>query len=331
MNDLSDINISKIFSLTEAKKILRQLLNKLEDCFSLIAKKDKEIEELKQKLAQATKQSKKPTFPSSKSGKKKNGLTRMFRSVTALLGEHTQDIDMDINKKSKGDLPIDDHKTIKKDKCDCGGKLTTTRTDIRIIQGIRFERHNVAYHVTDQKCISCGKEYQGQMPEGLRNTSFDPGLCSFISFLKFGCRMTYPLIHRMLTGIGIQISYGQINKIILKNGDILASVHRYLKTIGFKLSLYFQSDASGAKRYIRRIKKVRSQYVQLIRNDFISVFFITKKYNAKTLKRLLGKTGLSKIFVSDDGSPNGECLMCKGKQLCWVHEIRHVRQVSAVY
>ena len=36
---------------------------------------------------------------------------------------------------------------------------------------------------------------------------------------------------------------------------------------------------------------------------------------------------VEKPFVSDDGSPNGECLKCKNKQLCWVHEIRHYKKL----
>jgi hypothetical protein len=90
--------------------------------------------------------------------------------------------------------------------------------------------------------------------------------------------------------------------------------------------IHIQSDATGAKRKEKN-GTIRNQYVQIVGNKLLSVFFITRKYNAKTLNDLLGKNGRKKPFVSDDGSPNGECLKCKDKQLCWVHEIRHYKKL----
>lgn len=310
---LSEININNIFTLKSAKELLHKLLNHLEEAFQTIDNQKQEISTLKEEIARLNKQSKKPSFPSSTS-KKSQGF-----SLTSFLKEKGT-----WHKHSKT-IPIDkDIQLAEVEACTCGSyNFRILRTFTKIIQGIIFIRNNIAYHGREKECLHCGKHYKSILPKELFGVSFDSGLCSFISYLKFGCRMTYPLIHRMLSGIGVQISNGQINEILHKNSNLLAPVFRQLRTIGFAVSSYLQSDATGAKRFIRITKKMRNQYVQLVRNQFLSVFFITPRYNAKTLQRCLGKNGSDKPFVSDDGSPNGECLKCQGKQLCWVHEIRH--------
>lgn len=139
--------------------------------------------------------------------------------------------------------------------------------------------------------------------------------------------MTHPLIQKMLSGFGIQISDGEINHLLLKNGHNLNPAYQYLKKQGFKKAKYLQSDATGAKRKDRKTGKIINQYVQTISNNFLSVFTITRHYNILTLKRILTRKGRDKPFISDDGSPNGDGLRCKCKQVCWVHEIRHYQKL----
>ena len=308
MTTLPDIDITTI---TDPQ--IRNAIEKImQACISL----QKENSMLRDEIARLKGQPKKPRFNTT--GKQSS------RGVTSLLKEKQT-----WHKSSKGKLPIDhDEQLPEIDHCECGSmEFRTLRTTIKIVQGVLFQRNNIAYHGRHKQCVNCGKKYKSILPEELKGISFDPNMKSLLSYLKFACRMTYPLLHRMLTGIGIQISNGEINKILLDNGDTLEGVQRHLRTIGFKKSSYLQSDASGAKRKEKKTGKIRNQYIQVISNKLLSVFLITKHYNAKTLNNLLGENGRKKPFVSDDGSPNGECLKCKDKQLCWVHEIRHYKKL----
>jgi hypothetical protein len=305
---LPDIDIDAITTLPEAKNVIELLLE-------MYRKQEERISRLEAEIARLKGQPKKPRF--NKAGKQSS------HGVTSLLKEKQT-----WHKSSKGKLPIDHKEQLPEiDHCECGSQeFRTLRTTVKVVQGIIFQRNNIAYHGRHKQCIKCGKKYKSILPETLKGVSFDPNMKSFLSYLKFACRMTYPLLHRMLTGIGIQISNGEINEILLGNGDVLAGVQKHLRTIGFKKSPYLQSDASGAKRK-EKCGKIRNQYIQVISNKLLSVFSITKHYNAKTLNNLLGKNGRKKPFISDDGSPNGECLVCKDKQLCWVHEIRHYQKL----
>lgn len=183
-------------------------------------------------------------------------------------------------------------------------------------------RNNVAYLGREQQCTHCKKIYYPPFPKESNGFSFDSIIQSLVSFLKFHCRLTTPLLHRFFIGFGIQISYGQITALLMRNSKKLYPVLLHLKTTGIAKSRYTQSDATGTKQKHQGTGKIRNQYLHVLGNKFLSIFAITRVYNAAVMNRLLGRSGRSKPFVSDGGSPNGECLKYHNKQLCWVHEIR---------
>lgn len=306
---LPDINPESITTLVEARNAIEKLLQAY---ISL----QHENELLKAEIAHLKGQPKKPQFNSEP--QRNFGVSKLLK----------------ISKKwhkgvKLGTLPIDSHVSLPEETiCGCGSsKFKQLRTHTKIIQGILFRRNNTAYHGRDKQCVRCGKIYKTQIPDGIKGVSFDPALRSLISYLKYGCRMTHPLLLRMLTGFGLRISSGEISGILLTNGHQLAPVYQGLKLAGFSKSPYLQSDSTGSKRKDKQTGKVKNQYVQVVSNKLLSVFAITRHYNIKTLSNLLTRRGRDKPFVSDEGSPNGDGLRCKCKQVCWVHEIRHYQKL----
>ena len=275
---LPDIDLEAITTLTEAKNVIELLLQ-------MYRKQQAQTTQLQAEIAKLKGQPKKPQFTTAGN--------QSSHGVTSLLKEKKV-----WHKSSKGKLPIDHEKQLAEiDQCECGShEFKTLRTTTKIIQGIVFGRNNVAYHGRHKQCINCGKKYKSILPKEIKGVSFDPNMKSLLSYFKFGAHMTYPLIHRMLKGIGIQISY-EINEIILGNGDTLQGVHKHLRTVGFVKSPYLQSDASGAKRKEEKTGKIRNQYIQVISNKLLSVFSITKHYNAKTLNGLLETNGRKTICL----------------------------------
>lgn len=314
---LPDIDISAITTLEEAKEALHLLMNHFEQLTQQNKAQQQEILQLREENARLKRQPKKPLFVQS------SNKQPVSSAVTPLLSEKRI-----WHKSSKGKLPIDRSVQLSEvDRCTCGScEFRILRTFRKIVQGMIVVRDNVCYRGREKQCVTCGRRYKSVIPEELRGVSFDPTLRSLISFFKYGCRMTHPLILRMLSGFGISISKGAVNEILLSNGAKLTVPYQILKTKGFQNSNYLQSDATGAKRK-EKTGIIRNQYVQIIANKLLSVFAITKYYNIKTLKRLLGTIGRKKPFVSDDGSPNGEALWVRVKQLCWVHEIRHYKKL----
>ncbi len=307
---LPTFELDQITTLPKAINVIEQLLQTQQLLLEKIIFLEAEVARLKG-------QPKKPSFSS--------GNHNQSTSVTNLLKENRS-----WHKSSKkGTVAIDRHEQLSEvDVCSCGStSFTTIRTTKKIVQGIIFQRDNVLHKGRVKQCAHCGKQYRSILPNQLRGTSFSPSLASFLSFWHYGCRVTIPLLLRTMTGIGIQISSGQVSNLLLQNGQKLQAADHQLRTVGIAKSPYLQSDASGAKRKEQQTGKMRNQYVQVISNKLLSVFSITKYYNQKTLNRLLTRAGRKKLFVSDDGSPNGESCGCRSRQLCWVHEIRHYKKL----
>ncbi len=305
------IDLDQITTLPKAMNVIEQLLQTQQQLVERLQNVEEEFNRLKG-------QPKKPSFVPANNQKQSV-------SVTGFLKEKTH-----WHKSGKkGTITIDrEEKLAEIDACSCGStSFTTIRTTKKIMQGIIFQRDNVIYNGRVKQCSHCGKHYRSIIPAHLKNTSFSPELSSFLSFWHYACRVTMPLLLRTMTGIGIQISSGQVSSLLLQSGDKLSAADHTLRTAGIKNSSYLQSDASSARRKDKKTGRIINQYVQIVGNKLLSIFSITKHYNAKTLDRLLTKEGREKPFVSDDGSPNRKC-GCMGKQLCLVHEIRHYKKLS---
>jgi Transposase IS66 family len=302
------ITLPKITTLDEAKNVIEQLLQ-------VIQKQEKAISLLQEEVARLKGQPKKPSFTAHSTGKESTAF-----SVTGFLGERKPWT----KGSKKGKLAIDREEQLPEvAECACGGRqFKTLRKTARVVQGLVIKRDNVLYHGQKKQCVGCGKIYTSIEPDEIKGTSFNNTLQSLVSYLKFGLRVTEPLLHRMIKGFGVLISVGQVSEIMLRNSRKLTGAYRHLKTVGVAKSKYEQTDATGAKRKMRN-GKIRDQYVQIISNKLVSVFAITKTYTAVSLNQFLGIQGRRTPLVSDDGSPNGDSCKCKVKQLCWVHEIRH--------
>jgi len=311
---LPDIDPAKINTLDEAKEALNILMNSFERLAHLFVRQEEKIRRVEEENRRLKGLPKKPHYPSQKKVNSTFSLQKLLKQKGVW------------HKSRKNNtLPIDKEEYLPEaEECVCGNTdFRVLRTKQKVVQGMIILRHNVLYRGRDKRCMRCGKEYKTKLPK----ENFTTTLKSLVSFFKFGCRMTYPLMNRMFKGFGVQMSNGKINEVLHKNSTNLIPSYQHLKTVGFSKSSYLQSDATGAKRKNQITGTIRNQYVQIIGNKLLSVFAITKYYNATTLNRLLGKAGRRKPFVSDDGSPNGECLKCKHKQLCFVHEIRHYKKL----
>lgn len=314
---LPEIDIDGINSLDEAKQIIRQLLNNFEQSFQLYEQQQKEIIVLNQEIARLKKQPKAPQFAP---------LQKSSFSVSKLLKK-----DKHWHKSSKiGSIEIDqDVQLPEANECVCGStNFTTIQTRTKIVQGMVIKRNNTAYHGKKKKCIQCGKIYKTKIPEDVKGLSFDSNTQSIASFLKFACRFTHPLLHGFFTGFGMQISYGEITEILQRNSKKLHPAYVHLKHAGIQQSSYLHSDATGIKRKQLATNEIINQHLHFLGNKFLSLFKITMKYNSCVLNEFLGRHGKRKLYISDDGSPNGKKLKVKRKQLCWIHEDRHYLKLS---
>lgn len=272
----------------------------------------KENQQLKRELAKVKHQAPQPSFQV-----KNYSLTLTLKKMTK------QNIWKKSNKKEK--IAIDKIVVLPEvTVCrDCGNEqFVTIRTDKKIVQGVILKRNNICYLKKDKQCKQCKKIYKGVIPEEIKRLEFDQEIRTLISYLKFKCRITQPLLHDMLTDIGITISTGQISHILLENSRKLIPAYTQLRVWGIKQSSYLQTDATGHK-FKSPSGKIMDQHIHFLGNSRLSLFKITPRYNAAIMEQVLTSRGKKKPLVSDDGGANGARLFLTKKQLCWIHEIRH--------
>lgn len=306
-----DINPNQIKTLGEAKEVIRQLLNIIEQLSSQMTQALKQNQELRAVNDRLKKQTAKPTFRESSGKQRYSGSGHVPKGS---------------GKKTAKQVSIDRHEQLPEvSVCNCGSQeFVLIRTWNKLVQGLIIRRDNVLYYGRDKQCVRCGKTHHSILPAGIAGYQFSSQLRSWLSVFKYDCRMSEVVISRFLSGLGVQISSGHINHIILENSSRLTGGYTHLKVWGLKLSQYLHSDATGLTRQVMATGERLKQHLNFLGHQYLSLFKITTRYNSTTLAiKVLGKRAISKIYVSDDGSPNGDNLPIKFKQLCWVHETRH--------
>ncbi len=278
--ELPSINLKEITTIAQAVNVIAHLLQ-------VIQRQQEKIVSLEAEIARLKGQPKKPHISSSH---------KASVSVSSLLKDPSDKKKNWHKSKKKDQLPIDQQVTVPGQAvCGCGSsEFVTIHSRIKIVQGMIIKRNNIAYHGKEQQCVHCKTIYYPQFPKDTHGLSFDGTIQSLVSFLKFDCRLTHPLIYRFFQGFGVQISYGEITALLMKNSTNLVPAFLHLKRVGVSKARYTQSDATGSKRKHKRTGKIIHQYLHVLGNRFLSIFTIIRAYNATVMHQLLGSRGRKK-------------------------------------
>lgn len=317
MKELPEIDLGDI----EDSKLRKQI----EKLLLFVGDVVKENQELRQRVAVLEEENRRLKKQSKKPQQHSSGIM-----PTNLLQEELSWKKQWHKSSKKGVVPVDRVVLLEETAvCECGStSFQSLRTKHKLVQGMRIIRDNVLYTGREKRCTSCRKIYKPAYPQEIQGSSFSQELQSLVSFFKFYCRMSEPLIHRLCTGFHISISTGEIAHMLESNSTKLKPAYTHVKIWGIKRSWYLQSDATGTKRHDQKTKTIYRQHLHVLGHKFLSIFTITGKYNGRIMDELVTKRGREKIYISDGGSANGRNLQIEKKQLCWVHEIRHYCELT---
>jgi len=134
-----------------------------------------------------------------------------------------------------------------------------------LVQGIRFEAHNIryrlkSYQLPDGSCVT------GKLPDNLNGKHFSPELVSFILYQHYHCHVTQPLLLEQLYEIGIDISKGQINNILIEGKEKFHEEKNQIIAVGLEVSSYINVDDTGARH------QGKNGYCTYIGNELFSWF-----------------------------------------------------------
>ncbi len=115
-----------------------------------------------------------------------------------------------------------------------------------VVQGIKFCAHNVKYRL-ETYVTAEGQYICAQLPENLGGKHFSPELIAFAIYQHHHCHVTRPLLLKQLQEIGIDISAGTLNNILIENKDEFHQEKDRVLSAGLEISPYINVDDTGAR------------------------------------------------------------------------------------
>ena len=114
-----------------------------------------------------------------------------------------------------------------------------------VVQGLVIQSHNIEYQIERWQTPE-GTYVEGQLPACVKG-HFDTELVSFILYQYHQCHVTQPLLLEQLREYGVDISSGQLNRLLMEGYDDFHSEKEELLSTGLEISPYIQVDDTGAR------------------------------------------------------------------------------------
>lgn len=168
--------------------------------------------------------------------------------------------------------------SIKPDNLPEGSKLKDHQE--YIVQDIVLGNWNTCYRRQRWQTPS-GEYVLGQLPEHVTGTHFGSTLIAFILYQYHGCHVTQPLIKEQLQELGVDISTGQINNIIINGKDRFHDEKDQILSTGLKISGHINVDDTGARH------NGQNGYCTHIGNEYFAWFKSTKNKSRINFLKLL--------------------------------------------
>jgi hypothetical protein len=148
-----------------------------------------------------------------------------------------------------------------------------------VVQDLKIEAHNVCYRRL-RYLLPDGSSRTAPLPAHIQG-HFGPGLCSYVLYQHHQNGVTQPLIHEALWDLGIDISTGQIDRLLTEGHDQFHEEKDALLPAAREVSSYFQADDTGARHL------GKNAYTTVIANPLFASFTTTQSKSRVNFLKLL--------------------------------------------
>jgi len=264
----------------EKSPFVVQLLAVIEHQSSIIDQLKEQIQQLKDEIARLKKQPPKPDIKPSSLGKKKKGKPKKLK------GKRPG------SKKRHKTAKLEIHKTkpIEPEYIPDGSEFRYYKDFV--VQDIVIEPCNTRFRLKVYQTLD-GGYVTGKLPAYLNNEHFGPTLISFILYQYYHCHVTQPLLLEQIDELGIDISKGKLNNIIIENKDRYHQEKDRILATGLEVSSYINVDDTGARH------KGKNGYCTHIGNEYFSWFESTESKSRINFLKLL-RAGHSDFAINVD-------------------------------
>jgi hypothetical protein len=161
------------------------------------------------------------------------------------------------------------------------------------VQGLVVEPHNTLYRRERWQTPS-GDSFVAPLPDDVRALGhFDASLQRFILYQYHQCHVTQPLLLEQLWELGVDISAGQINRIITEGKECFHREKDEILRTGLQASTHVNVDDTGARH------KGKNGYCTHIGNEVFAWFQSTGEKSRMNFLRLL-RAGANDYTLNTD-------------------------------
>jgi hypothetical protein len=149
-----------------------------------------------------------------------------------------------------------------------------------VVQDIIIQPYNTKY-LLERWQTPEGDYIIGKLPPEVRGTHFGPTLTSYILYQYYHGYVTQPLILEELEEFGVDISAGQVNRIITEGKEEIHAEKEEILRVGLEVSSYINVDDTGARH------QGRNGYCTYIGNELFAWFESTESKSRMNFLKLL--------------------------------------------
>ena len=178
------------------------------------------------------------------------------------------------------------------------------------VQDLVLKRHNIRFLLAEYVTVS-GKTIVGKLPSPYQG-HYGPTLISFTLYQHYQCRVPQNLILEQLRELGVDISAGQVNRLLVEEKEDFHREQSQVLQTGLETAEYIHTDDTGARH------QGQNGYCTVIGNDLFTHFSSTKSKSRENYLRIL--RGSHEDFVLNEYSRTyleeqqlAACHMCKLK------------------
>ena len=190
----------------------------------------------------------------------------------------------------KSTLEIDEEISIQPDSIPPNAKFNGYRN--YDVQELIIKRHNIRFQLAEY-ITEDGKTVVGELPTEYQGRHYGPGLVCYVMYQHYQCRVPQPLIYEQLREWGIEISTGQVNRLLNEEHQRFEQEQHQVLKAGLETATYIHTDDTGARH------NGKNGYCTVVGNDDFAYF---KSSNSKSRENFLEilQAGEQKYILNED-------------------------------
>lgn len=138
-----------------------------------------------------------------------------------------------------------------------------------VVQDLKLAAHNTCFWLAQWRTPT-GEYVNAEVPLAVAGGHFGPTLTGFVLYQYHHNHVTQPLLLEQLRELGVEISAGQLNRLLIEDQHAFHAEKAQLKAAGLEVSTYVQTDDTGARH------QGRNGYCTYLGNEHFAWFESTE-------------------------------------------------------